>query len=337
MKEALFVKQNIEKWQAAEQVAESAVYETPDTLADTYMEITTDLAFAQTHYAKSRTTQYLNALAFALHNSIYKNKREQFSRIITFWTHEVPQTMWEARHELRLSLFLLLLFALIGVISTLGDPDFPRIILGNGYVDMTLENIAKGEPMAVYDNEAETTMFLGITLNNVMVSFRVFAMGMLTSFGTAYILLANGIMVGAFQTFMFQHGVGWESVLAIWLHGTIEMSSIVVAGAGGLALGNAWLFPGTFRRWESFRRGARRGLKIVVGTVPLFIIAGFIESFVTRHTNLPDLLRLGIILISAAFVLFYFVWLPRRIHLKAQQAAPTSATSSHVKTPFAAV
>ena len=88
--------------------------------------------------------------------------------------------------------------------------------------------------------------------------------------------------------------------------------AIIVAGAAGLALGNSWLFPGTYSRLESFRRGAKRGLKIVIGTVPVFIMAGFIEGFITRHTELPDMLRLGIILTSLAFIIFYYIYLPNR-------------------------
>ena len=96
------------------------------------------------------------------------------------------------------------------------------------------------------------------------------------------------------------------------MHGTLELWAIIVAGAAGLALGNGWLFPGTYSRLESFRRGAKRGLKIIVGTVPIFIMAGFIEGFVTRHTDLPTALRLGFILVSLAFILFYYIYLPNK-------------------------
>ena len=76
-----------------------------------------------------------------------------------------------------------------------------------------------------------------------------------------------------------------ESLLSIWLHGALEISSIVVAGVAGLAMGDGWLFSGTYPRGYAFRQGAKRGLKIVVGLVPMFIIAGFIESFLTRHSS----------------------------------------------------
>lgn len=314
MKEAIFVKQNIARWQQTESIVKDAETESPDALAEAYITTTSDLAFAQTHYPGTRTTQYLNALAFALHHAIYRFKHEPLSRLVTFWTREVPQTMWDARRELLYSFIIFLVSFLIGVVSTMGDMDFPRIILGDEYVEMTLENIEKGEPMAVYDRDNESDMFLGITLNNVMVAFRVFALGILTSFGTGILLFSNGVMVGAFQTFFIQQGLGWSSFLAIWLHGTLEISSIIVAGAAGLILGNGWLFPGTYGRMTSFRRSARRGLKVIIGTVPLFVCAAFIEGFLTRHTEWPDAMRLFIILLSFLFVVYYFILLPRKIH-----------------------
>ena len=220
--------------------------------------------------------------------------------------------MYYARKELLISALIFLASVLVGIVSAANDDNFVRLILGNGYVDMTLDNIARGEPMAVYNGSDEVPMFLGITLNNIMVSFNVFAMGLLTSFGTGWLLFNNGVMLGAFQTFFFKHGLLGESMLAVWLHGTLEIWAIIVAGAAGLALGNGWLFPGTYSRKESFIRGAKKGLKIIVGTVPVFVMAGFIEGVITRHTELPDFLRLSIILLSLAFIIYYYIYLPNR-------------------------
>jgi uncharacterized membrane protein SpoIIM required for sporulation len=310
MKEVTFIRQNLDKWRGYETVAESPTLSTPDEMADAYIDVTSDLAFSQTHYPQSRITLYLNNLASAIHQNIYRNKRERWSRIVTFWTQEVPLTMWDARKELRLSFMIFLISAIIGVVSQLLDPEFSRLVMGNRYVEMTLNNIENGTPMAVYDSESEGLMFFMITRNNIGVSFMAFVSGLLTSFGTGFVLLQNGIMLGAFQTFFAQHGLLWESALAIWLHGTIEISAIIVAGAAGLAIGNGWLFPGTYSRLYSFRRGAKRGLKIVMGTVPLFCVAGFIESFMTRHTEWPDAIRLTVILLSATFIIYYYVFLP---------------------------
>ena len=321
MKEVQFIRRNIERWKDTESVVETAGRQSPDKLADVYIELTGDLAFAQTHYPNSRITVYLNNLASALHNEIYRNKREKWSRVVTFWTQEVPDVMWIERRLLLASFVIFIISVLIGVVSTLGDETFPRMILGGDYMDMTLENIRNGTPMAVYDSDNESSMFLGITINNVLVSFNIFVSGIFTSFCPGLLLMQNGIMVGTFTTFFHQQNMLGEAMLAILLHGTLELSSIVVAGAAGLAMGNGWLFPGTYGRITSFRMGARRGLKIIIGTVPLFIIAGFIEGFVTRHTEIPDAVRLSFILMSAVFVIFYFVVLPykRNANAKKQQ------------------
>lgn len=309
MKEVTFIRQNLDKWRGYEITVESTL-STPDELADAYIDITSDLAFSQTHYPKSRITLYLNNLASAIHHRIYRNKRERWSRIVTFWTREMPQIMWHARKELCISFLIFVVSALVGALSQWLDPEFSRLILGNSYVDMTLQNIENGTPMAVYGSGSEGTMFFGITINNIMVSFRAFASGLLTSFATGLLLFCNGVMIGAFQTFFAQHGLLWDSFLAVWLHGTIEISAIIVAGAAGIAMGNGWLFPGTYGRLYSFRRGAMKGLKIVIGTVPLFCVAGFIESFLTRHTEFPDAFRLTVILLSAIFIVYYYIVLP---------------------------
>jgi len=317
MKEILFIRNNIDKWRSVEELIDNVNFEMPDRLAEAYIDLTADLAFAQTHYPHSRITIYLNNLSSSLHNELYRNKREKWSRVLTFWTQEVPDVMWKERRLLLTSFLIFMVSVLIGVLSTLGDASFPRLILGDGYMDMTLENIAKGKPMGVYGSEEESVMFLGITLNNIMVSFNIFVSGVLTSFMPGYQLFQNGIMVGCFDTFFYQHGLLGESLLATMLHGTLELSAIVVAGAAGLAMGNGWLFPGTYSRIVSFQRGAKRGMKIVVGTVPLFILAGFIESFITRHTEINDFVRLTVILLSLCFVIFYFIYLPyKRNHYK---------------------
>lgn len=314
MKEVSFIRQNIKKWKEVELIVDQADDIDPDHLATLYMDLTSDLSFSQSHFPTSRITIYLNNLASALHNSIYRNKKEKKSRIITYWTKEIPLVMYESRKELLYSFIIFAISVFIGVISAMNDDSFVRLILGDGYVDMTLNNIKNGYPMAVYNGSSEVPMFLGITINNIGVSLYIFAMGLFTGFGSGFILFQNGVMLGAFQAFFFQQGLLGESMLAIWIHGTLEISAIIVAGAAGLTLGKGWLFPGTYSRPVAFMKGAKRGLKIAIGTIPIFILAGFLESFVTRHTYLPDWLRLGIILLSLLFVVYYYLYLPKILH-----------------------
>ncbi|MBR4387645.1 MAG: stage II sporulation protein M [Prevotella sp.] len=314
MKEAVFIRKNIAKWRAMEVQIGNMSNTSPDKLVDTYAEVNADLAFAQTHYPHSRITEYLNNMAVSLHGELYQRKNEKWSRLLTFWTHEVPTYVYEGRRCILLSLAILLLGVVVGAVSALGGDEFVRSILGDGYVEMTADNIRSGQPFGVYASEESSSMFLGIMMNNVWVSFLYFVMGVFTSIATGYFIFYNGMMVGAFVAYFAQHGLFGPCLLTLFLHGTLELSALVVAGGAGIALGNGWLFPGTYSRIESFKRSAKRGVKILVSTTPIFVVAAFIEGFFTRLTEAGDALRLTVIVLSALFILFYYVYLPIHRH-----------------------
>lgn len=227
-----------------------------------------------------------------------------------FFFRSVPLEMYRSRKQLLTSFLFFAVAVLIGVISSSIDPEFLRVIVGDYYVDMTLDNIANGDPMAVYKDSKETGMFLGITVNNIRVAFMAFVLGTFFSFGTAFLLTFNGIMLGAFQYFFYAKGLFLTSFLTIWIHGTLEISVIIIAGCAGMVVGNGLLFPKTLTRGQAFQINARRGVKILIGTVPVFIIAGFLEGFVTRHTEMHDLSKWAIIIGSFAFIIGYFVIYP---------------------------
>ncbi len=312
MREAAFVKRNQVRWQQIEKDLQNSQPD-PDRLAEIFIQLTDDLAFARTQYPESRVTQYLNNLASKIHHTIYRNKREDRKRFINFWKYEAPLELWYARRELLYAFLIFIASIAVGYLSTLNDDTFARLILGDAYVNKTLENIKEGKPMAVYGSTSEGDMFLYITFNNIRVSFMAFAMGLLLSVGTGYILFRNGVMVGAFFAFFQREGLLDHALPVIMLHGTIELSCIVVAGAAGFVLGNGFLFPGTYPRLTAFRMGARRGLIIVISLVPLFVMAGFIESFITRYEFMPAALKLLIIGLSACLIIFYFVWHPHKL------------------------
>jgi uncharacterized membrane protein SpoIIM required for sporulation len=200
-----------------------------------------------------------------------------------------------------------------------------RTILGDEYVNKTLENIRRGDPMAVYKGMDETPMFLFITLNNIKVALLAFAAGATLGVGTGYMLFTNGLMLGAFQYFFVQQHVLKASLLTIWIHGTLEISAIVLAGGAGFVMARGILFPGTYSRAEAFRRSAREGVKLALGLVPVFVLAGFLEGFVTRHTEMPVAASLLIIGGSAAFMGWYFVWYPIRLRQKLSLAPVEAA------------
>ena len=317
MREAAFVKQNKDKWLRFESVlANNAPKLSPDELAALYVEVTDHLSYAQTFYPNSKTEEYLNHLAGQSHQKIYRTKRESPRRFITFFTEEFPLLFYAHQKQLLLAFLTFAVFCIIGAYSAATDKAYVRTIMGDAYVNMTLNNIENQDPMAVYKQMNETEMFMGITFNNIKVALMAFIFGIVFSIGSLYFMMQNGVMLGSFQYFFYDKGLLWESMRTIWIHGTIEISVIIVAGCAGLVLGNGILFPGTYTRLESFKRSMKSGLKIVVSTIPFFMIAGFLEGFVTRHTEMPDWLAVLIISASLVLILFYYVFYPRIVHKK---------------------
>ncbi|MEQ8706208.1 MAG: stage II sporulation protein M [Phaeodactylibacter sp.] len=310
MRETKFIQQNKDKWRAFDQALDQEGRD-PKELDELFVQVTDDLSYARTFYPNRSVRVYLNGLAQRVFTVLYRNRRSSAHRLVTFWTDELPQLVYEARGEFRFAFLVFALAMLIGMVSSASDAEFLRVILGDSYVDMTLENIDSGDPMAVYKQKGEFEMSLGITLNNLWVSFLTFVTGAFFTIGSIAVLVRNGIMLGAFQYFFIEQDLFWESFLTVWIHGTLEISAIIIAGAAGITMGKGLVFPGTYNRIQAFQKSARRGIKIMVGIAPIIILAGFIEGYLTRHTETPDAVRALFILLCLSFVLLYFVWYPR--------------------------
>lgn len=276
-----------------------------------------DLSYAQTYYAKSKTVVYLNYLASQIYQKIYKTKRTESNRLVYFFKTEVPLLLYEYRRYLVYAFVLFFATVFLGAISARYDADFVRLILGDGYVNTTLENIKDGNPVAIYKSGSNWGSFIGITFNNLKVGMMCYIFGIFGGIGTFYVSLQNAIMLGSFQYFFFQQGVFWKSVRGIWIHGSMEIFAIVIETAAGYILGASILFPKTYSRMNSFKIGFKNSFKIFLSTVPFTIAAGFLEGFITRYSiDMPNWLSSFIILFTLAIISFYYLIYPFIVHKK---------------------
>lgn len=308
MREIAFIKQNKSKWLDFEQSLDKNSNRNPDELADSYIQLLNDLSYAQTYYPKSKTTIYLNFLVSQIYRKIYKTRRMEQNRLTYFFKTEVPSIVYENRQIILFAFILFFFFTLLGAISARYDHTFVRLILGDNYVNMTLENIDNGDPMAVYKSGNSLGSFLGITMNNIWVAARAYIYGLSAGVLTFYIALQNGIMLGSFQYFFYEQGVLGASLRGIWLHGAMEIFSIVIATAAGFMLAASLLFPKTYSRLYSFKNGVQQSLKVFISTLPFFVSAGFIEGFVTRNSNIMPL-WLNILIIGGTLLIISFYYL----------------------------
>jgi uncharacterized membrane protein SpoIIM required for sporulation len=313
MREAVFLKQNQEKWTELEKRLLDP-HASADELAELYIKVTDDLAYARTFYPETKSYSYLNGLAVKIHSRIYMNKKEKASRLITFWTKELPGVMFRHRYKMLFSFIVFVVVTVIGIYSAAVDDQFVRLILGDRYVDMTIQNIREGKPLDVYGHSNEGDMFSMIAFNNIMVSFYEFMLGFSACIFTFVNEMQNAIMLGSFQYFFYQYHVLGTSMLGIWIHGTLEISAIIIACGAGFVLGSGLLFPGTYKRKTALLMSAKDGVKIVVGLIPVFLTAAFFESFVTRHYQFLGYYSLFFIIPSLVFVSWYFVIYPIKLY-----------------------
>ncbi|MCW3091308.1 MAG: stage sporulation protein [Ferruginibacter sp.] len=318
----MFIKKNVDKWNEYQHHPTND----PDETAERFITLVDDLSFAKTFYPRSKVTRWINGIASGIYQNIYKNKKEKYTRVFTFWKYELPLLFKKYHRLLLFSFFVFTLFVIIGVFSSIKDESFIRGVLGDQYVEKTEDNISKGDPFGVYKSENPFTMFVQIAMNNTFVSFLMVMGGMLMGLGTIYLMAQNGLMLGCFQYLFFSKGLGSQSVLVIWVHGTLEILSIVIAATAGLVIARGILFPGTYSRMVSFRNGIKDALKIMIVLVPIFILAAFFESYVTHlmsntfdkenNIGLPVWASVIILALSLSFIAWYFVFYPIFLHKK---------------------
>lgn len=310
MKETKFIEKNKEKWSRFEKAYTSS-QKNPEELSKLYLDLTEDLGYAQTFYNRRTVRVYLNQLAQKVFSGVHKQGGESWKKVLEAFTVSIPLEIYRSRKTLLFALIAFLVYSTIGVVTTYFNPDFPRIVQGDFYVDMTLENIANGNPLAVYQGMSQLSMFVQITTNNLQVALLTFFGGFFFTIGTHLILFSNGVMLGAFQYFFKTKGLLVTSFLGIWIHGAFEISAIVLAGGAGITAGNGWLFPKSYTRLQSLKISTMRGLKIMLSLIPFIVIAGFLESYVTRNYQiLPEWTKWGIILFSFAIIVAYYVIYP---------------------------
>ncbi len=318
----MFIKKNAEKWKTYQHQETR----NPDETAERFITLIDDLSYAKTFYPKSKVTRWINGIAASIYQSIYKNKKEKYSRIFQFWKYELPMLFKRYHGVLLFTSLIFILFVAIGYLSSAHNPAFVRGVLGDRYVNMTEDNIANGDPFGVYKSGDPFSMFVRIAFNNIYVAFITFVGGFTLGYFTLLNMWNNGIMLGSFQYLFFSNDLGYKSILVIWIHGTIEIASIIIAGTAGFILANGILFPGTYSRLESFKRGVKDAAKVLICLIPFFIIAAFLESYITHlmsetfdktaNNGIPVWVSVLILAASLFGITWYFIVWPIKLNRK---------------------
>jgi len=288
----------------------------PDEIAKEFTQLVDDLGYAKTFYPSGKITRYINTEASKIYLSIYKNRKEESNRLITFWKYDLPLTIRKHHKVILFTFIFFVVFFIIGFFVSKQDEGIARSFFGDEYIDQTQENIDKGNPFGIYEHGSPLFSWIGIMINNIRVSFLMFAAGIFCGIPCLYLLAENSVMVGIFDQYFTAKGFGIDFFLVVFIHGTLELTAIIIAGAAGLILGKSFLFPGTIKRMTAFKQGAKDGVKIMIGLVPVFALAAFFEGFITRLYNDISIFTTIIFALSVLFVIWYFIVYPIRLAKK---------------------
>jgi uncharacterized membrane protein SpoIIM required for sporulation len=260
-----------------------------EAFARTYRQTVCDLAIARRDFPDDQLTLWLNGLASRAHLRLYRAPAPSWQRLGQFFWTDFARRFRAARTYLLVSALLLFGPAVVAYLAALLDPT-----LRDALVPARLRQVMEsGTTWTDMQPAVRPGMATLIFTNNIQVSFLAFAGGVLFGLGTAFVLVSNGLSLGAVLGAAQFYGVApllWSFVSP---HGYLELTCIVIAGAAGLMLGNALLRPGLQLRREALARAARRAVELVVGTAPVLVVAGLIEGFISP-SDLPMTLKLAI-------------------------------------------
>ena len=248
-----------------------------------YPSVAVDVARAKLLDVAAPTRARINSLALAAHGLLYRRRHTGPWRAIgNFFLRDYPRLY---RRQWRATLLTLALFA-AGTLGTYTmvrlDPPSAYIFVPGGLdVSGGDSDVSAADVSERYRRMPKPPMATGIMANNISVAFMAFAMGILAGLGTCYVLLVNSMMLGAFFAHFDNHGLTYTCYSFLVPHGVLEIFAILVACTAGLRLGMSLALPGSMTRTASLRHGAREAVMLVLGTVPMFMIAGLIEGFIT--------------------------------------------------------
>lgn len=255
MREALFIKKNKDRWLKNQHLPP----DDPDEMAASFTQLVDDLAYAKTFYPSGKVTSYINSQASRVYLDIYKNRKDDANRIWKFWNYDLPLTIRKHHGILLFSTLFFILFFGIGFFTASADESVAAEVLGPNYIEETHKNIEKGNPFGIYEGGSSLLTWLGIMVNNLIVALRMFASGLALGIPTLYSLAETGVMVGVFDQIFAAKGLGADFWLVVFVHGTLEITAIILAGGAGIILGKGYLFPERLNDWNHLSKVPRMG------------------------------------------------------------------------------
>jgi len=288
-------------------------------LALLYRQTASDLATIREDASSRSLAHYLNQLLGRAHNFIYMGRRSRPGGIIKFYRETFPQVFHDTFAYTFTAAAIFWVLAAAGLMLSITHPGFQRYFLG---ADM-METIEKRQMWTHSIVSIKPLASSAIMTNNLSVSFTTFALGITAGMGTVFELMFNGLLIGVVGAACWQAGMSLQLWSFVAPHGVIELPAIFIAGGGGLLIAKGLLFAGTLPRRASLVREGGRAVRLVLGIIPMLIVAGTIEGFVSP-SEIPVWLKFSVATLMFLLLLLF-------VKRKAPKQAPAPASSGTAK------
>lgn len=309
MKEDRFIREHHETWKSFEDTLaklKSKGFQKfksgeLDSFIASYNRICGHLSHCRTYYGSTTTTEYLNRLVATAHSFIYATQSSNLKKFLYFFIKEFPLLIKGNLKYLLVSTLIFIAGMAVSFIYTAISPDNAVAFLPREYADSI---DFSGNTSKFWDGAIMSSFIL---TNNIKVGFIAFALGVTLGVGTIWVLISNGFMLGGLGALAYHSGFNLRFWSLILPHGILELFAIFVCGAAGLMIGYSIIHPGDYSRKDSFIIGSKAGIKLIGGTVPIFVIAGLIEGFFTPLA-VSEASKILFAILTLGLLLFYLIF-----------------------------
>ena len=277
-----------------------------DEMTRLYRLAASDLARARRDYPGDRVVAYLNRLVATSYSTVYGVSGWSWKEIVRWYVSGFPRLFRETAGYYLLAALLFFGPSILSFVAVMAYPPSGRVLLDPNTYEAVTSYAESGKLWTEIEGPMRSYAAASIMTNNIQVAILAFGGGMLLGLGTIYVLVFNGIHLGAIFGIVTSYGVGGQLLSFVSGHGVIELSIICLAGGAGFMLSDAILRPGMLTRVEALRQAGLRSVQLLLGGASLLVIAGTIEGFISP-SDLPDEFKYGVGIVTG--VLLYGYWL----------------------------
>ena len=292
-----------------------------------YRELTSDLARLRTASRGTDSPElfYLNRLVASAHSLLYRRRTLRLRAVVQYLFVDVPAEIRASFRPIALAAALLFVPMIVAGRAVVVKPALAATLLPPGMLARADSGVVKAKSGQGYIEDPQMLrplMASRLVTNNVQVAFMAFAFGMTAGVMTVWVLLMNGVSIGAAIGLYMSKGIGHLIFGFIAAHGVFELSAITIAGGAGMLLAAGMLIPGERTRGAALAANGRRAIRLIGGCCLLLVFAAAIEGFVSPNASISAAAKYAISGLTACCLVLYLVPWNRAATARRDSSAP---------------